>query len=67
MAQAFSLAVGSMLGHPWACGIVKAAQQLACFFHLHGPALVQLMKAARSLDLACNLALADRCCSLYHL
>ena len=60
MAQAFSLAVASMLGHPWACGIVKAAQQLACFFHMHGPALVQLMKAARSLDLVCNLNLADR-------
>ena len=46
--HAFSLTVGSLLGHPWAKELVKRAQRLVTYFQASTRAYTQLLASANA-------------------
>jgi hypothetical protein len=60
MMHAFSLVVGSLLGHPWARSIVKQAQQIVTFFRASHLPNAELEKAARLLNITTGLVTSNK-------
>ncbi|BDA51639.1 hypothetical protein COCOBI_19-1950 [Coccomyxa sp. Obi] len=51
MMHAFSLTVGSLLGHPWAKDLLKRAQRLVTYFQASTRAYSKFLEIAKSLGL----------------
>ena len=49
--HAYSLAMGSLLGHPWAADILKRAQRLVTYFQASTRAYSKLLESAKILGL----------------
>jgi hypothetical protein len=60
MMHAFSLTVGSLLGHPWAKELVKRAQRLVSYFQASTRAYFQLLDCARSLGIKGRLRSSNK-------
>jgi hypothetical protein len=60
MMHAFSLTVGSLLGHPWAKELVKRAQRLVTYFQASTRAYHKLLEGARSLGIKGRLRSSNK-------
>ena len=58
--HAFSLAVGSLLGHPWAKELVKRAQRLVTYFQAAPRAYHKLLEGANSLGIKGRLRSSNK-------
>jgi predicted dithiol-disulfide oxidoreductase (DUF899 family) len=60
MMHAFSLVVGSLLGHAWARAIIKLAQKIVTFFRASHKPLRELVTAARLLGITTGLVTSNK-------
>lgn len=58
--HAFSLTVGSLLGHPWAKELVKRAQRLVTYFQASTRAYHKLLEGAKSLGIKGRLRSSNK-------
>ena len=60
MMHAFSLTVGSLLGHPWAKELVKRAQRLVTYFQASTRAYTQLLASANAQNIPGRLRSSNK-------
>ncbi len=58
--HAFSLTVGSLLGHPWASHLVKRAQKLVTYFQAAHRAYFELLECGKSIGIEGRLCSSNK-------